>query len=486
MRTTLLLRAIALLSAVTAVGPARAQPAPGLPDPSAVVVRGPEGAAADSVLRAAEAEGFSGVALVAHHGEVILQKGYGLADRATRAPMTPATVVQIGSNTKDLTALAVLQLVEQGRVRPDDPVSRFLPGIPDDKRAITVWHLLTHRSGLIGNLGADFEPVGRDSAVARLMATPLRSAPGAERFYSNAGYTALAAVVEAASGEPYEAYIRDHITGPLGLSDTGYLLPGYAPDRLARGYRGDEPQPTMLERAHLPDGHFWHLRGAGGLLSTVPDMYRFYRALAEDGRLVGAAVRDLYDPFVPGTPKVLAGSDLVTYFLYNEEPHEGYVVVLASTSTAAPAPDVHRRLLGALGVGGPGGPAIEVDTDDAPARGLRPGGDRTGPVVAVALPDTPAGRAAAAYFARFNAGDPEGMRAFFQDEMAPVDRPMEARVARYREMSGTLGALMPVGVNENSPTRLSLRVATEAGEVTVVLETEPTAPHRLASVQVLR
>ena len=483
MRTAIL----SLVCAIAGAAPASAQRAPAMPPPSDIVVAGRTGAVADSVLRAAELEGFSGVALVAHEGEVLLQKGYGLADREARTPMTPAAVVQIGSNTKDFTALAILQLIQAGRIGPDDPITRFFPEVPVDKRGITVWQLLTHRAGLIGNLGADFEPVIRDSMLARLMRTPLRSVPGVEMFYSNAGYAALAAIVEIVSGQPYEAYVRDYITTPLGLQDTGYLLPGFDARRLARGYQGEEPQPTMLERPHLPDGHAWHLRGAGGLLSTVHDMYRFYRALSEDGRLISAAVRDRYDPFVPGTPKMLAGSDLVNFFLFNEEPQAGYTILLASTSTAVPAPDVHRRLLEALGVGGPGGAAIEIDTGDGPRPGVRAGRVAAGPASPIALPETPAGRAAATYFSRFNSGTPETMRAFFRDEMAPLDRPLDARVERYAEMFGNLGALTPVAVNESAPTRLSLRVATaKAGEVTVVLETEMAPPHRLVSVMVLR
>jgi len=113
----------------------------------ATIVKPPLGAQLDSALTAASGEGFSGVALVAKNGEIILSKGYGLANRAERIPMTPATIVQIGSNTKDFTAVAILQLMERGRLQLTDSIGKYFPNVPADKRGITINNLLRHGAG---------------------------------------------------------------------------------------------------------------------------------------------------------------------------------------------------------------------------------------------------------------------------------------------------------------------------------------------------
>lgn len=102
------------------------------------------GSRADSIMRAAEARGFSGVVSVVKDGSLVLEKGYGLANRAERIPFTPETVVQIGSNTKDFTAVSILQLQARKLLALTDSLGKFFPSAPPDKRAITVFQLLKH------------------------------------------------------------------------------------------------------------------------------------------------------------------------------------------------------------------------------------------------------------------------------------------------------------------------------------------------------
>jgi CubicO group peptidase (beta-lactamase class C family) len=474
---TMIRAALLLLAAAPAA--TWAQPAA-----DAVVVRTAEGARADSVLRALEADGFSGVALVARNGEVILRKGYGMADRAAGVPMSPSTIVQIGSNTKDFTVVAIRQLEAAGKLRLDDPITRWFPDVPADKQGITLEQLMRHRAGFDRHLGGDFEPIGREAMVARALRARLLFAPGDSTSYSNIGYSLLAAVIEQVSGKSYDQYVRDHITGPLGLRETGFL--GMDPTRLAHGYDGERDTGTMLSRPHAPDGPWWNLRGNGGMLSTVGEMHRFYQALFTTERLLPAAVRDQH--FNPRAGAMLAGSDMVSFFLYNRLPGVGYEIILATNSAQTRGPRVRQALAQALGLPQPGGPGIQVDIAEA---GPRPAAG-TGPRVATTaqegleLPQTPAAAAARRYLGAFNSGDGERMRAFLQEFAVPNPaRSLDERVQGYRSIYENTGFLRLLGVDASSEAQLTVRAQSALqGELQLIFTVEPQAPHRLVSVQI--
>src|SRR5512147_2220324 len=122
--------------------------------------------------------GFQGGALVAKGDRVLLRRGYGMSDREAGVPYDVDTVFSLGSITKQFTAAAILKLEMQGKVRVEDPIARFLPGVPADKQAVTIHQLLTHTSGLDSDFADDFDPVGRDAYVARALASKLLSPPG--------------------------------------------------------------------------------------------------------------------------------------------------------------------------------------------------------------------------------------------------------------------------------------------------------------------
>ncbi|PYQ60465.1 MAG: hypothetical protein DMF53_16980, partial [Acidobacteria bacterium] len=122
--------------------------------------------------------GYSGSVLVAQHGEVILNKGYGLADRAHGVPFTSDTVFDIASISKQFTAAAVLRLEMQGKLKVEDRIKRFFPEAPPDKAAITLHQLLTHTAGLPETLGPEDEALPRHAFLKRLYATRLLSPPG--------------------------------------------------------------------------------------------------------------------------------------------------------------------------------------------------------------------------------------------------------------------------------------------------------------------
>jgi len=249
------------------------------------------GARIDRYLSAMEAFGFSGSILVAHEGEVVLRAGYGLADREARRPCTPETVQSHGSITKQMTAAAILLLEQRGELSVDDTLDRFFDDVPADKRTITLHQLLTHTAGLHGGIGSDEDPIGADAYVARALAEPLARAPGTDYGYSNMGYSLLGIVVERVSGQDYEPFLREELLLPAGMRDTGYVLPAWNEDRLAKGYHRGEPWGRVYGRGWRDDGPGWPLRANGGIHTTVDDMYRWLNTVRGEGALDAETAR---------------------------------------------------------------------------------------------------------------------------------------------------------------------------------------------------
>ena len=246
----------------------------------------------DDYLTRLESRGFSGAVLVADREGVVLEAGYGLADREAGRPVTPDTVFTCGSISKQFTAAALLRLQKAGELSVDDALVDHFDGVPEDKRHITLHDLLIHGSGLPSSFAGDFEPVSRAEFLERVFAGALLFEPGTGFNYSNAGYSLLAMVIEDLTGRPYEEYLRAELLEPAGMRDTGYLLPAYEDGRLARGYVGSDRWGTLLERPMDEDGPYWGLRGNGGIHTTIRDMYRWHLALEGDV-LFGDADREL-------------------------------------------------------------------------------------------------------------------------------------------------------------------------------------------------
>lgn len=223
-----------------------------------------------------------------------------MADRSRRIPVTPETVFPVGSITKQFTAAAILKLEMQGKLRVEDPISRFIGGVPPDKADISLHHLLTHSAGLKGNYGpSDFEPVTREEIIERIMAAPLNTQPGSIYEYSNAGYSLLAAVVEIASGKSYESYLNENLFTPADMTQTGYNIPRWPANLIARGYQEGKDWGTIVARYQEQNGPFWNLLGNGGIHSTVGDMYRWHLALEKGTILSREALRKAYHRHIP-------------------------------------------------------------------------------------------------------------------------------------------------------------------------------------------
>ena len=247
----------------------------------------------DRAQVAAAAGRFDGAVLIARKGHVLFQHAYGLADRAARKPDTVDTQFRFGSMGKMFTAVAIMQLIEAGKVDPSAPIGRYLPGYANREIAtkVTVANLLTHTGGTGDIFGPDFmshRAELRDPAdyVALYQNRGPLFEPGRRIAYSNYGFMLLGRIVETVSGRRYDDYVAQHIWGPAGMHSTGNQPETVVLPRRAVAYTG----PTgKLDRADdtLP------YRGtpAGGGYSTVGDFARFADALV-NGKLMKPATLD--------------------------------------------------------------------------------------------------------------------------------------------------------------------------------------------------
>lgn len=266
-----------------------------------------DGESVADFLRRALPAGPSGTVIAAHGDQLSYCGGFGASDRAAGTPASCRTVYDVMSITKQFTAAAIVKLEAMGRLRVSDPISRFLgreQPVPQDKRGITIEHLLTHTSGLVEGLGDDYDPISREELLRRAMESRLQAAPGKEFHYSNTGYSLLAAIVEEASGQTYEGFLARHLFAPAGMEQTGYVLPRWPRHLVAVEYDSKGlSKGRPLDHPWAADGPYWNLRGNGGMLSTAEDMFRWHRALLGDEILPPAARDKLFEPRVaePGS-----------------------------------------------------------------------------------------------------------------------------------------------------------------------------------------
>ncbi|WP_336487473.1 serine hydrolase [Methylobacterium nigriterrae] len=230
---------------------------------------------------------FSGAILMAHRGRPVFRRAYGLANREWGVANTPETRFRVGSITKQFTAAAILKLAEAGKLNLDDPIRRFYPEAPGTWERVTIRMLLNHSSGIPSytNLPDYYARIQRlemtpREIVALTADKPLLFEPGKGFDYDNTGYILLGLAVEAASGLPYERYLREAIFEPLGLKDTGYddataILP-----RRAAGYRhaNGRWRNALPIASSIP-------YAAGAHYSTVDDLLAWDRALFS-GRVI--------------------------------------------------------------------------------------------------------------------------------------------------------------------------------------------------------
>ena len=238
---------------------------------------------------------FMGSVLVARGDEVLLSKGYGSANLEWNIPNSPSTKFRLGSVTKQFTAASILLLEERGKLKTDDLVKKLMPDTPAAWDKITIYHLLTHTSG-IPNFTSfpDYGPQEPFSAtpeklVARFRDKPLDFQPGEKWSYSNSGYVLLGYLLEKASGESYEKFVQGNIFGPLGMKDSGYDSNSAIIPRRAAGYA---PGPVNAGFVHMSIPF-----SAGGLYSTTEDLLRWEQGLFGGKLLSAASLAKMTTPF---------------------------------------------------------------------------------------------------------------------------------------------------------------------------------------------
>jgi CubicO group peptidase (beta-lactamase class C family) len=275
------------------------------------------------------------VTVVARRGKVVHFETHGWADLESKRPMSQDTLFRMASTTKPVTAVAVLMLMEEGKLRLTDPVSRFIPEFKDTKvavrkpgnsevelvaatRPITIRDLLTHTSGL-GSGGAGANEAARVNRsrkptdtladfIPRLGAVPLDFQPGTKWAYSGgAGFDVLGRIVEIASGQTFDRFLRERLFEPLGMKDTFFVVPDDRKPRLATIYRGSANGVEKLPTPGFLSGTTY-FSGAGGLTSGAEDFTRFAQMLVNGGQLEGKRILG------PRTVKLLGSNQVGTLF----------------------------------------------------------------------------------------------------------------------------------------------------------------------------
>lgn len=237
----------------------------------------------------ADAQMFMGSVLVAQEGKIIFSKSYGMADLEWNIPNSSTTRFNIASMTKQFTAASILLLEEHAKLRTDDRLKKFFPDAPPSWDNVTIYHLLTHTSG-ISNGAATYEPGPPGKLV--LHDAPLNFQPGEKWEYTNLGYIVLGYLVEKISGQTYEEFVRENIFKPLEMKDSGLMSFVRVIPRRAIGYWSGN---NGIENADRPDPRYWF--SSGSLYSSTEDLLRWEEGLFGGRLLSPASLRKMTTSF---------------------------------------------------------------------------------------------------------------------------------------------------------------------------------------------
>lgn len=307
------------------------------PSPSAVSAR------IDAFVRERLSAGkLPGLSLVVvKDGAVRISRGYGFANLEQQTAMTDRTRIAVGSTTKGLTALAVMQLVEQGKLELDASVLTYLPWFRVEgsgSASITLRHLLTHTSGLptSTNFDGDRDPNALERHVRSLSSVKLHRVPGSGFEYANDGYAVAGLVVQVVSKMPYAGYMTKFVFAPLRMMDSTFDLSQAERDGMAQGYVKERgrfvPRSLMVSQVDAP---------AGGLLTSARDVGRYLNALLNGGQQVISA-RSLEEQWKPQV-KMNHGGEYGLGWMnlkfggLEVLTHDGSVIVSGSTFAMVPS-----------------------------------------------------------------------------------------------------------------------------------------------------
>jgi len=247
------------------------------PDPISDIVK--------SLEDLGENDQFSGAVLIAKDGEPIFERAYGMANHNYDAPNQIDTKFNLGSMNKMFTAVAILQLVEQGKISVDDKIIEHIPGYPNQEVAkkVTIHQLLTHTSGIGDFFTQEYHETAKNllkdlnDYLPLFVEKPLQFDPGTRSFYSNSGYIVLGIIIEETSGQNYFDYVKENIYQTCGMTDTDSFEMDKVVPNIAVGYTGN-----ISNNDSLPSNLYsLPIRGssAGGGYSTAGDMLKFSNCL---------------------------------------------------------------------------------------------------------------------------------------------------------------------------------------------------------------
>jgi D-alanyl-D-alanine carboxypeptidase len=257
------------------------------------------------------------VAVIRNH-KVILQQGFGMANIEQNIPVTATTAYQLASTTKPFTAMAIMMLVEGGKVSLDEKAATYLSWLPQIYREVTVKQLLTHTSGVNRDLRRDnLDNFTEDEFRKRLAVAPPSFTPGEKWEYSNTGYIILGMIIEIVSNKPYGEFLTARIFTPIGMNDTRYYEPPGKTKNRAIGY---EWQVDAYRATPYFPGGF----AAGGLISTVSDMVKWEIALDEQKLLKRSSIEQMR------TPAKLKSGEVVSFRSGGEQASYGFGWFLTS------------------------------------------------------------------------------------------------------------------------------------------------------------
>ncbi len=221
-----------------------------------------------------------GAALIAKKGQIIYKKAFGMANLELNIPMLADNVFRIGSISKQFTAVAILQLMEQGKLGLQDDITKFIPDYPTHGHKITIEHLLTHTSGIQSYTGMkEFGTISRldktpEELIAFFKNQPMEFAPGTKWNYNNSGYFLLGYIIEKLSGKTYPEYVEENIFKPLGMTNSYYGSDSKIIKNRAAAYSKNEKGFINAEPLSMTLPY-----AAGSLQSTVEDLYKWNQAV---------------------------------------------------------------------------------------------------------------------------------------------------------------------------------------------------------------
>ena len=346
-------------------------------------------AQADALVKSAwPADGPGGAVVITEHGKIVYSSGRGLADVAAKQPITAKTVFRLGSISKQFSAAVLLQLVDEGKVKLDDPVSKYLPGFPKPGSDATIAQILNHTVGVQSYTAIPgfMAEANTDRAyttgqmIALFKDLPSPSKPGEKFEYNNSGYVLVGAVIEAVTGKPWHVAVEERIGKPLSLRTIRYGVGEAAMPHMAKGYTEGPKGVAPAQKIHMSVPH-----AAGALVGSAEDLATWGQAL-HHGKVVSTAS---YARMI--TPTKLPDGTAAPYgfglFLEAVRGHDSighgggifgfstdslyfpkddlFIAVLTNSDSPKTSPDVAIRRLAAMALGNPFPNLVETKVDVA-------------------------------------------------------------------------------------------------------------------------